>query len=130
MSHHWKPALALCVLTVALTGLARGGDPDSNKTVGYYMKNQGDPAWRNFILGVGVGFIVANKELVHMKRAPLFCFSGDREPDPQSVLNAWIAKQRAMGFVQPGEYFGDGYYIEVAMLIAYEDSFPCTVQKR
>ncbi len=30
--------------------------------------------------------------------------------------------------IKPGEYFGDGLVIEVALLIAYEDAFPCTVK--
>jgi hypothetical protein len=118
----WKLAISLFVLASAVSA----DDGDVNKTVGDYMKTHDAPHWRNWIGGIGVGFIVANKELVHQKRAPLFCFSGNYEPNPQAVLDAWMAKERASrGTVRPGEYFGDRYDIEVAMLIAYEDAFAC-----
>ncbi len=90
------------------------------------MRKQADPQWRNWIAAIGVGLLVANKELVNSKRDPLFCFAGSYEPDPKAVLDAWIAKERASkGGVVPGEYFGDRLQIEVALLVAYEDAFPC-----
>ena len=99
-------------------------------TVGAYMRKQGDLHWRNWITAIGVGFLVANKELVNSKRAPLFCFAGSYEPDPKAVLDAWIAKERASkGTVVPGEYFGDRLNVEVALLIAYEDAFSCATHK-
>jgi len=78
----------------------------------------------------GVGFWLANQELTNSKRAPLFCFSGPYTPDPKPVLDAWVAKERAKGMIKPGEYFGDGLVIEVALLVAYENAFPCTVKGR
>jgi hypothetical protein len=120
-----KYALVFCGLIVAF-GSVLADDFNANKTVGYYMNTQNAPEWKNWIGGIGVGFLVANKELAHLKRAPLFCFFGPLEPDPQAVLDAWIAKERTKGNVKPNEYFGDRLYLEVAMLIAYKDSFPCT----
>jgi hypothetical protein len=125
----WKFALGLCLSIVAFVGSVFAGDSATHTTVGYYMKTQTAPEWTNWIGGIGVGFLVANKELLNLKQTPLFCFPG-REPDPQTVLNAWIAKERAKGTVKPGEYFGDRIYLEVAMLIAYEDSFPCMPNRK
>jgi hypothetical protein len=115
------------VLMLGFTGSAVADDL-AGKTVGDYMKNQAAPEWKNWIAGVGVGFWVVNKELINSKRAPLFCFSGPYTPDPKPVLDAWIAKERAKGMIKPGEYFGDGLVVEVALLIAYEDAFPCSTK--
>jgi len=53
------------------------------------------------------------------------------QPDPKAVLDAWIAKDRASrGMIKPGEYFADGLVVEVALLIAYEDAFPCATKRR
>jgi hypothetical protein len=126
----WTFILALSVL-IAFVASALADDSAADKTVGYYMKTKIAPEWKNWIGGIGVGFWVANKELINQKRAPLFCFSGSYEPDPQAVLDAWIVKERASrGTVKPGEYFGDRLDIEVALLIAYEDSYPCTATKK
>lgn len=123
--------LVLFVLTLAFAGSLLADDPAAARTVGYYMKTQTAPKWKNWITGIGVGFGVANKELIKGKRDPLFCFSGAYEPDPKEVLDACIAKDRARsGMIKPGEYLGDGLVVEVALLIAYEDSFPCTVKGR
>jgi hypothetical protein len=128
-----KPMLVLFlfVLMLAFTGSVFADDSAAGKTVGYYMKTQTAPEWKNWITGIGVGFWVANKELINGKRDPLFCFSGTYEPDPKAVLDAWISKERASrGLIKPGEYFGDGLVVEVALLMAYEDSFPCTAKGR
>lgn len=126
MNQAKKFAIALCIQIIAFSGSAFAGDSRGETTVGDYMKTQTAPEWKNWIVGIGVGFWVANKELINTKRAPLFCFSGSYEPNPQEVLNAWIAKERAAkGTVMPGEYIYDRLDLEVAMLIAYEDSFPC-----
>jgi hypothetical protein len=116
------------VLLLAFTGSVSADDPAAG-TVSHYMKTQTAPQWKNWIAGVGVGFWVANKELINQKRDPLFCFSGGYEPDPKAVLDAWIAKDRARrGAIKPGEYFADSLSVNVALLIAYEESFPCTVK--
>jgi hypothetical protein len=123
-------ALVLFMLVLGL-GLGRGFQDSSGKTVADYMKARTAPEWKNWISGIGVGFWVANKELISSKRDPLFCFSGNYEPDAQAVLDAWIAKERASrGLIKPGEYFGDRIDVEVALLIAYEDSFSCTAKGR
>lgn len=126
-----KLIFALFVLMLAFAGSVFADDSPAGKTVGYYMKTRTAPEWKNWITGIGVGFWVANKELIIGKRDPLFCFSGTYEPDPKAVLDAWIAKDRASrGMIKPGEYFADGLVVEVALLIAYENSFPCTVKPR
>lgn len=118
-------------LMLALTGSVFADDLASRRTVGYYMKTQSALEWKNWITGIGVGFWVANKELIVSKRDSLFCFPGTYQPDPKAVLDAWIAKERAsLGMIKPGEYFGDDLDVEVAMLIAYEESFPCAVKGR
>ena len=124
------PKLAfLCVLIAAQVVSVFAEDSDDRNTVAYYMKTKTAPEWKNWIGGIGVGLWVANKELINTKRSPLFCFHG-HEPDPQKVLDGWIAKERAKGTVVPGEYFGDRIAIDVAMLIAYEDSFPCAARRK
>ena len=116
--------MATLLIIVAVTD-SNSAD-DSSKTVGYYMKTHDAPGWANWIVGIGVGFWVANKELIQSKRAPLFCFSGDYEPEAKAVLDAWIAKDRASkGTLPSGAYFADRLQVEVALLIAYEDAFPC-----
>lgn len=119
----------MLVLMLAFAGSAFSDD-FVGKTVGDYMKTKTAPEWKNWIAGVGIGFWVANQELVNSKGTPLFCFSGPYTPDAKAVLDAWIAKERAKGLIKPGEYFGDRIVIEVALLIAYEDSFPCTAKGR
>jgi hypothetical protein len=123
--------LMLVLSAVILTfSESRSADHSDDGTIGAYMKNQNTPEWKNWITGIGVGFWVANKELIAEKRAPLFCFAGTYEPDPKAVLDAWIAKERASrGMIKPGEYFGDHLRVEVAMLIAYENAFPCTAKR-
>jgi hypothetical protein len=118
--------LALFALTLVFASSAFADDSAVDKTIGYYMKTHEAPQWRNWIVGIGVGFWVANKELINSKRDPLFCFTGTYQPEPRAVLDAWIAKDRAScGAIKAGEYFADGLDVEVAMLIAYEDAFSC-----
>jgi hypothetical protein len=129
MNRKLLPAMLVLVLMLAFAGSAFSDDSARN-TVGFYVRTQTAPEWKNWIAGVGVGFWLANKELINSKRAPLFCFPGPDAPDPKPVLDAWIAKERAKGMIKPGEYFGDGLVIHVALLVAYEDAFSCTAKGR
>jgi hypothetical protein len=124
-TYYGRLILAVCLAALVPPQSASADDSGSD-TVGYYMKTQTADRWVNWISGIGVGFWVANKELIQSKRAPLFCFSGDYEPEAKAVLDAWIAKDRASkGTLPSGAYFADRLQVEVALLIAYEDAFPC-----
>jgi hypothetical protein len=103
-----------------------GDDPLAfarDATVGDYLKNPSAPQWRVWITGIGIGLTVANNEL-KQSRSSWLCFP--KEPvDPKAVLDAWIAKNRAKVTTPQGEYLGEAFRLEVALLIAYEDAFPC-----
>jgi hypothetical protein len=118
--------LSLMLLGVAFTESMLGDDPLAfarDATVGTYLKNPSAPEWRVWITGMGVGFSVVNHELKQNKR-PLFCFP-EKPIDPKAVLDAWIAKNRVPVITPQGEYLGARLRLEVALLIAYEDAFPC-----
>jgi len=123
---YYRPIILTFLLVIGTVADSSSAE-DSSKTVGSYMKTHSAPGWANWIGGIGVGFWVANKELINSKRAPLFCFAANYEPEPRAVLDAWIAKDRASkGTLPSGAYFADRLTVEVALLLAYEDAYPCT----
>jgi hypothetical protein len=98
----------------------------ADTTIGEYIKAKDSPVLKAYIVGVASGLVMANKEL-EKNGTRLFCRLDSAPLNPQTLLDGWIAKEVAkIGHVADVD---NPLLLQVAVLIAFEDAFPCSAEK-
>ena len=113
------------LLTASALGIALTAAPDLRAEA--YLKDYApikDAAWvKTYINGVGVGYAWSNTLLGHQKRAPLYC-----EPAKLSIQGSdylELLDKRIASAVKVGRPFGENTPVELILLDALVDAYPC-----